>query len=53
MVNLPATAAAGIAVVLFGVALFSMSNGNYGAAGFSFLSASLVIYARETYLVGK
>ena len=52
MANLPATAAAGLAVVLFGVGLLAMTEGSFAPAGASFLSASLVIYIRETYLVG-
>jgi hypothetical protein len=51
--NVLATGAALLAVLLFGGALVAMSNGSYGAAGFSFLSASVVIYLRETYLIGK
>ena len=51
MRNLPATAAALLALLLFGVALFGMAAGDLRAAGFSFLCASLVIYLRETYLV--
>jgi len=52
MVDLPATAAAGLAAVLFGVGLIAMTEGALAPAGASFLSASLVIYIRETYLVG-
>lgn len=37
-----------LAVALFGVALYAMAAGSYTAAGMSFLSASLVIYLRET-----
>jgi hypothetical protein len=51
MANLLATAVAGLVVVLFGVALLGMANGNLQLAGFSFLSASIVIYIRETRLV--
>lgn len=51
MVNVAATAAAVLAVVLFGIALFGMTIGDYRAAGFSFLCASLTIYLRETYLL--
>ena len=50
MANLPATAAAGLAVVLFGFGLLAMTEGSFAPAGASFLSASLVIYIRETYL---
>jgi hypothetical protein len=51
MVNVPATAAAALVVVLFVVALVSLANGDLRAAGFSFLSASVLIYVRETYLL--
>ena len=51
MANLPATAAAGLAVLLFGFGLLAMTEGSFAPAGASFLSASLVIYIRETYLV--
>lgn len=51
MVNVPATAAAGIAVLFFLGALLAMTAGSYSAAGFSFLCASLVIYFRETRLI--
>jgi len=51
MVDVPATLAAGFAVILFGVALFAMAAGTLQVAGFSFLLASLVIYVRETRLV--
>lgn len=49
--NLPATAAAAFVVVLFGIALWGMANGNFQAAGFSFLSAAIIIYIRETRLL--
>jgi hypothetical protein len=52
MVNLPATLAALFAVVLFLLGLGAMTGGSLGPAGVSFLSASVVIYLRETYLVG-
>lgn len=52
MANLLATGAAGLALFLFGTALLAMANGNLQVAGFSFLSASVVIYFRETRLVG-
>ena len=51
MNNALATAAAAFAVVLFAIAMWAMANGNFQAAGFSFLSASVVIYIRETRLV--
>ena len=40
------------AVVLFGVALASMAVGELLVAGLCFLSASIVIYLRETRLRG-
>lgn len=46
-----ATAAAALAVGLFGVALLLLTVGNLRVAGLTFLSASLVIYFRETRLV--
>ena len=52
MTDLPATGAAVVAVALMGVALLLMTEGAFGPAGASFLSASLVIYIRETYLLG-
>ena len=52
MRNLSATAAALLAVLLFGTALLGMTVGSFRAAGFSFLCASLTIYLRETYLLG-
>lgn len=51
MANLLATGAAALAVLLFGAALLAMTVGDFRLAGFSFLSASLVIYIRETRLV--
>ncbi|WP_203229181.1 hypothetical protein [Halobellus captivus] len=51
MVNVLATAAAGLVVVLFAVALYAFAAGNYAVAGVMFLSASLVIYFRETRLL--
>jgi hypothetical protein len=53
MVNLPATAAAVLALVLAGFGLLAMTEGAFGPAGAGFLSASLVIYLRETYLLGN
>jgi hypothetical protein len=49
--NVLATAAAALAVVLFGVGLLAMTASDLTTAGLSFLSASLVIYLRETRLV--
>jgi hypothetical protein len=51
MVNWPATALAALVVVLFGVAIVSMSAGSLRIAGFSFLSASVLIYVREKRFV--
>ncbi|MFD1514317.1 hypothetical protein [Halomarina rubra] len=52
MVNLPATLAALAAALLIGFAALSMTGGEFGVAGVSFLSASVVIFLRERYLVG-
>ncbi|ESS06937.1 MAG: hypothetical protein A07HB70_00906 [uncultured archaeon A07HB70] len=51
MVDAPATAAAAVAVVLFGTALVAMTGREFQVAGFCFLSAALVIYVRERFLV--
>ena len=51
MANFLATGAAALAVLLFGVALLAMAEGSLRVAGFSFLSASVVIFLRETRLV--
>lgn len=51
MVNVPATLAALVAVTLFLVALVGMTLRDFRVAGFCFLSASIVIYVRETYLL--
>jgi hypothetical protein len=51
MVNLPATGAAVVAAGLFGFALLAMTARDLRVAGFCFLSAALVIYVRETYLL--
>lgn len=48
MVELIPTALAVLAAGLVGTALVGMTVGNFRAAGFSFLCASLVIYFRET-----
>jgi hypothetical protein len=53
VVDLSATAAAGLAVVLIGIGLLAMGQGSFAPAGASFLSASLVIYIREAYLAGN
>jgi hypothetical protein len=52
MVNVLAAAAAVFVVVLFAVALLAMAAGNFSVAGVMFLSASIVIYLREKWLVG-
>lgn len=52
MQNLLATVAVGVVLVLFGIALYWMTVGDYTAAGLCFLSASIVIYYRENRLVG-
>lgn len=41
-------ALAALAVVLFGVALVAMAQGDLMIAGLSFLSASVVIFLRES-----
>lgn len=51
VVNVPATLAALVAVALFLVALVGMTLRDFRVAGFCFLSASIVIYVRETYLL--
>lgn len=48
MVELIPTALAAVAVVLVGTALVAMTAGRLTVAGVCFLSASLVIYFRET-----
>lgn len=50
MADAVSTGLAVLAVALFGVALYAMTAGRFTAAGMSFLSASLVIYLRETRL---
>jgi uncharacterized membrane protein YjjP (DUF1212 family) len=42
------TALAALAVVLVAAAVAAMATGEFMAAGLSFLSASLVLYLRET-----
>jgi hypothetical protein len=51
MGRLLATGAAAVAALLMGVGLIGMTVGDFRLAGFSFLSASLVIYIRETRLI--
>ncbi|WP_227378229.1 hypothetical protein [Haladaptatus halobius] len=53
MVILLATAAAGLVLLLFSIALLAMSSGNLQVAGLCFLSAAIVIYLRETRLVNS
>lgn len=48
MVEFVPTALAALAALLVGVALWAMTAGNLQVAGLCFLSASLVIYLRET-----
>ena len=51
MSRVVATALALLAVLLFAGALAAMASGDLRVAGLSFLSASLVIYVRETRFV--
>jgi hypothetical protein len=51
MENTVATGAALLAALLMGAGLIGMTIGDFRLAGFSFLSASLVIYIRETRFV--
>lgn len=44
------TVLAVLVVVLFGVALYALADGQLTVAGLSFLSASITIYLRETRL---
>jgi hypothetical protein len=46
-----ATVAVVVVLALFAVALYWMTVGDYTAAGLCFLSASIVIYFRENWLV--
>lgn len=50
MVEVVPTGLAILAVGLFGFALYGMAVGSLTVAGLSFLSASIVIYFRETRL---
>ena len=45
-----AAAAAVLVVLLFGAGLVAMSSGEFAAAGACFLTASVLIYLRETRL---
>lgn len=51
MSRVVATALALLAILLIGGALAAMASGDLQIAGLSFLSASLVIYIRETRFV--
>ncbi|WP_191906204.1 MULTISPECIES: hypothetical protein [unclassified Haloarcula] len=51
MGRLLATGAAAVAALLMGIGLIAMTVGDFRLAGFSFLSASLMIYIRETRLI--
>jgi hypothetical protein len=51
MRNLPASVAVVVVIALFGFALYWMTAGDYTAAGLCFLSASIVIYFRENWLL--
>ncbi|WP_324759428.1 hypothetical protein [Haloarcula montana] len=51
MENTIAIGAALLAALLMGLGIVGMVAGNLRLAGFSFLSASLVIYLRETRLI--
>lgn len=48
MTELIPTVLALVAVALIGAALWALSAENFAMAGMSFLSASIVIYFRET-----
>ena len=48
MARVAPTALAVLAVLLIAAALFSMARQDLAVAGLSFLSASLIIYLRET-----
>jgi hypothetical protein len=50
MSNVAETALAALAVLLIATALFTMAAGDLAVAGASFLSASLVIFLRQTRL---
>lgn len=52
MVDIVPTVLAVVAVSFFGVALWAMTTGDLLLAGLSFLSASFVIYFRETHFSG-
>ena len=52
MVEFARTALAALAVLLIAVALVLMSTDELMFAGLSFLSASLIIYLRETRFLG-
>lgn len=50
MADVVSTGLTALAVVLFGLALIAMTGRNLVVAGTCFLSASIVIYLRETRL---
>jgi len=52
MVELIPTVLVAVVLVLFALALWAMSVGNFALAGTSFLSASIAIYLRETHFQG-
>lgn len=52
MVDVVPSVLAAVAVSFFGVALWAMTAGDLLLAGLSFLSASVVIYFRETQFGG-
>ena len=51
MANLPATAVAVLALLLFVVGVVSMINGEFLVSGLSLLSVALMIYFRKTQLI--
>jgi len=53
MVEKLATLAAGVVVILFIIALIALSGGEFAVAGVVFLSASIIIYLRETQLIDQ
>lgn len=53
MVNVQAALAAAAAASLVGFAALAMAAGDFGVAGVSFLSASVVIFLRERFLVDR
>ncbi|GAD52747.1 hypothetical protein MBEHAL_1507 [Halarchaeum acidiphilum MH1-52-1] len=51
--NAPANAAVAVVVALFATALYLLSVHRLRVAGLLFLGVSVLIYLRETYLVGR